>query len=85
MTDLSSIRLLKAELNGPLAVMATPGAPSVAELLACGVNRVSTGQGVMLATLGLISRIARELQESGTYEARQDTFFGFQEAEDLFT
>ncbi|UBV45106.1 isocitrate lyase/phosphoenolpyruvate mutase family protein (plasmid) [Deinococcus taeanensis] len=83
-TDPATIRLLVSELGGAVAVMAFPGAPSVGTLLDAGATRVSLGQSVMLATLGLTARIARELQESGTSEAMQGSFYGFDEAEHLF-
>ncbi|MFC5848584.1 isocitrate lyase/PEP mutase family protein [Deinococcus petrolearius] len=84
-TDLATIRLLASELGGPVTVMAFPGAPSVATMLDAGATRVSIGQSAMLAALGLTARIARELQDSGTYEAMQASFYGFSEADHLFS
>ncbi|GGK27611.1 2-methylisocitrate lyase [Deinococcus malanensis] len=83
LTDPAALRAVRGELGGPVTVMAFPGSPSVPELLQAGASRVSLGQGVMLAILGLTARIARELQD-GTFETLQENFYGFQEAEALF-
>ncbi|CAM3539786.1 2-methylisocitrate lyase [Deinococcus saxicola] len=85
LTAPDDITALRAELGGLLTVMAFPGAPTVPEMLRAGASRVSIGQSAMLATLGLTARIAQELRDTGTSEAMQETFYGFQEAEALFT
>lgn len=59
-------RILK-EVGGPLNVLANPSSPTVSELEAMGVARVSVGGGPMFATLGLTRRIADELFNDGTY------------------
>ncbi|WP_345461582.1 isocitrate lyase/phosphoenolpyruvate mutase family protein [Deinococcus carri] len=84
LTDPATLRRLASDLGGPVTVMAFPGAPSVAALLDAGAVRVSIGQSAMLATLGLTARIARELRDSGTYQAMAASFYGFSEAEQLF-
>jgi hypothetical protein len=38
----------------------------------------------MLASLGTVQAIARELKETGTWSAIERSFFGFAEAEALF-
>ncbi|MDP9765258.1 isocitrate lyase/PEP mutase family protein [Deinococcus enclensis] len=83
-TDPGTIRTLAAEL-GAVNVMALPGGPAVGDLLDAGATRVSLGQSAMLATLGLTARIARELQETGTSPSMQASFYGFAEAEQLFS
>ncbi|MFI6727606.1 isocitrate lyase/phosphoenolpyruvate mutase family protein [Streptomyces atratus] len=47
--------------------MAEPGAPTVAELGALGVARVSLGSGVAQAAYAAARRAARELFETGDY------------------
>jgi len=84
-TDPATIRVLASELGGPVTVMAFPGAPSVPTLLEAGATRVSIGQSAMLAVLGLTAQIARELREFGTLGAMQASFYGFSEAEELFS
>lgn len=67
-TDKETIARLVHELEGPLNVLAMPGIPSVAELAELGVKRVSLGSGPMRATLGLLSRMARQLRDEGRFD-----------------
>jgi 2-methylisocitrate lyase-like PEP mutase family enzyme len=53
----------------PIAVMAGPGAPPVADLSAAGVVRISLGSAICQAAYGLAARIATELLTTGTYES----------------
>lgn len=66
-TDKQTIAQLVRELKGPLNVLAMTGTPSVSELAQLGVRRVSLGSGPMRATLGLLSRVARQLREEGVF------------------
>jgi 2-methylisocitrate lyase-like PEP mutase family enzyme len=61
--DRETIGALAREVRGPLNILATPGAPSIAELHALGVVRVSTGSGPARASLALVRRIGVELRE----------------------
>jgi 2-methylisocitrate lyase-like PEP mutase family enzyme len=54
---------------GPINILATKGVPSIAELHALGVARVSVGSGPHRATLALTRDIARQLKTEGTYDA----------------
>jgi 2-methylisocitrate lyase-like PEP mutase family enzyme len=65
--DPPSIGRLVADLKCPLNILAVPGSPSVAQLAALGVKRISLGSGPMRATLGFLRRLATELQTQGTY------------------
>lgn len=61
-----------AELAGgplPVAVMAGPGAPGVAELAAAGAVRISLGSAVAQAAYAIAARAATELGTHGTYDA----------------
>jgi 2-methylisocitrate lyase-like PEP mutase family enzyme len=66
-TDRETIAQLVSAVRGPLNVLAMAGMPPIAELETLGVARVSLGSGPMRATLGLLTRIARELREQGTF------------------
>jgi 2-methylisocitrate lyase-like PEP mutase family enzyme len=68
LTDLALIAELAA---GPLpvAVMAWAGAPTVAELTAAGVVRISLGSAIAQAAYGLAARAATELFTNGTYDS----------------
>jgi 2-methylisocitrate lyase-like PEP mutase family enzyme len=65
--DRATISALVRELGAPLNVLAGAGCPTVPELEALGVRRLSVGSGAMRATLGLLRRIAADLQGPGTY------------------
>jgi 2-methylisocitrate lyase-like PEP mutase family enzyme len=67
--DPETIRALVRGIGGPINILAVAGTPSIAELEALGVARVSVGSGPMRATLALVRDIARELKSPGTYSA----------------
>jgi len=64
---LDEISELVAALERPVNVLALPGAPSVAELAAVGVRRVSVGGAFAFAALGAAVQAAEELSSAGTY------------------
>ena len=68
----ATIKRLVTDVNCPVNILAGPGSPSVRELQALGVARVSLGSGPMRAALGTLRRIAEELKTSGTYERLAD-------------
>ena len=61
------LRQLLASIERPINVLARPGAPSVGELSALGVRRVSVGGSFAFAALGAAVNAARELLEDGSY------------------
>jgi len=65
--DLADLRSLIGEVDRPVNVLALPGAPTVAELAAVGVRRVSVGGAFSLASFGALATAGRELLEHGTY------------------
>jgi 2-methylisocitrate lyase-like PEP mutase family enzyme len=77
------IKQLTAALKTPLNILAGPGFPSVKEMKDLGVKRISLGSGPMRACLGLIARIAQELQNSGTYQAITEGQYPYSEANRL--
>jgi 2-methylisocitrate lyase-like PEP mutase family enzyme len=83
-TDPALIQVLVREIPGPLNIMVGPGAPPVPELFKLGVARVSIGGAAMLATMGLVRDMARELREQGTYEQIARHAYEFTEACKLF-
>jgi 2-methylisocitrate lyase-like PEP mutase family enzyme len=68
LVDPDEIRTL---VGGPLPIniMVYPGAPTVSELAALGVARISVGSAIAQAAYGLAAAAARELLGSGTYRA----------------
>jgi len=67
--DPSEIAVLAKEAGLPVNVMAGPGAPSVAELAALGVARISLGPGLAKVAYAAVRRAAQEVYASGTYGA----------------
>ncbi|MGZ3716152.1 MAG: isocitrate lyase/PEP mutase family protein [Ktedonobacterales bacterium] len=82
--DAATIEVLVREIPGPLNILAIPGSLPAPDLFTLGVRRVSIGDSAMLATLGLVATIARELRERGTYTTISRDFFGFAEVKALF-
>ena len=83
LVDAVLVRKLARDLEGPISLMALPGAPSAGELFAAGAARVSIGQMAMLAALGSVKQIAEEMLQQGTWRSIERPFYGF-EAEALF-
>ncbi|WP_333764125.1 isocitrate lyase/PEP mutase family protein [Streptomyces sp. IBSBF 2390] len=65
--DPETVKALVAGVDGPVNVLLLPGAPTVAELAALGVARISAGSGLAEAAHALVRRAARELLEEGTH------------------
>lgn len=82
--DKEIIAELARSIHGPINILAGPGTPTVDELAALGVRRVSVGSAPMRATLGLARRIARDLRERGTCELIQEWALPFEELQRLF-
>ncbi len=61
------IRELVAAVDVPVNVLALPGTPTVAELGAMGVKRVSVGGAFAFTSLGAVAQAATELRDHGTY------------------
>lgn len=82
--DAETIRALASAVSAPLNVMAgrTAG-PTIPELQALGVARVSIGPSLTLAVMGQIRRAAAELLEQGTF-AGMEGGLAFPEANGLF-
>jgi 2-methylisocitrate lyase-like PEP mutase family enzyme len=70
--DLETLSELTAQVGLPVNVMVGPGAPSVDELRAVGVRRVSVGQAIAQAAYSLARRAAVEAIEKGTFDSLAD-------------
>jgi 2-methylisocitrate lyase-like PEP mutase family enzyme len=66
--DRDTIAKLVRAVEAPLNILANPACPPIAELEKIGVARVSTGSGIMRATLGLVRRMGKEMLESRSCE-----------------
>ncbi|MFF4594566.1 isocitrate lyase/phosphoenolpyruvate mutase family protein [Amycolatopsis sp. NPDC001319] len=67
LVDLAVLRELTAASPLPVAAMAGPGAPSVADLASAGVRRVTVGTALAQAAYAAALRSTRELLDAGTY------------------
>ncbi|MGP0030754.1 MAG: isocitrate lyase/phosphoenolpyruvate mutase family protein [Acidimicrobiales bacterium] len=65
--DPTELRQLLGAVDLPVSVLATPGAPTVGELAALGVSRISVGGAFAVAAYGAVVDAATELREQGTY------------------
>ncbi|HKR70883.1 MAG TPA: isocitrate lyase/phosphoenolpyruvate mutase family protein [Streptosporangiaceae bacterium] len=66
-TKPEEIRDLVAAVDRPVNVLALPGTPTVSELAAMGVKRISVGGAFAFTGLNAVAEAARELREKGTY------------------
>jgi 2-methylisocitrate lyase-like PEP mutase family enzyme len=69
---LHEIRTLLAESPGPLNILAGPGVPSIPELEAAGVRRVSIGSGGYRTAIGIMQTLAQRLKEQGTFDVIEE-------------
>ncbi|KNX36352.1 isocitrate lyase/PEP mutase family protein [Luteipulveratus halotolerans] len=81
--DLDVIGRITAAIDAPVNVLVGPGSPSVPELRAAGVRRVSAGSSLAGAVLGHVSRAAREMLDEGTY-TQMDDALGWGDVNALF-
>lgn len=84
LTRLEDIREVVASVDRPVNVLGRPGAPSVPELAAIGVRRVSVGGAFAYAALGATVEAARELLDNGTYGYFERAGTGLQAARSAF-
>jgi 2-methylisocitrate lyase-like PEP mutase family enzyme len=82
--DGDTIASLVRAIEGPVNIMAGPGAPSADQLGRLGVARVSVGPAIMQAALAATRRAARELLERGTYSGLEEAV-AFETANTMFT
>jgi 2-methylisocitrate lyase-like PEP mutase family enzyme len=84
LSRLEDIRQIVSSVDRPVNVLGRPGAPSVAELAAVGVRRVSVGGAFAYAALGAAVEAARELLDEGTYGYFERAGVGLQAARSAF-
>jgi 2-methylisocitrate lyase-like PEP mutase family enzyme len=84
LSSLEDIRQLVASVDRPVNVLALPGAPTVPELAAAGVSRVSVGGAFAFAALGAVVEAARELRGEGTYRFWEQALVGSKAARSAF-
>jgi 2-methylisocitrate lyase-like PEP mutase family enzyme len=84
LSRLEDIEQIVSSVDRPVNVLGRPGAPSVSELEAVGVRRVSVGGAFAYAALGATVEAARELLDEGTYGYFERAGIGLQAARSAF-
>ncbi len=84
LTSLEEIRAVLSSIDRPLNVLALPGVPTIAELAAAGVSRVSVGGAFAAAAYGSLVEAASELRDAGTYGYFERTRIGSQATRSAF-
>ncbi|PYO90971.1 MAG: hypothetical protein DMD66_01025 [Gemmatimonadetes bacterium] len=82
--DRGTIEQLVRQIRAPVNILGTPNGPTLKELAALGVRRVTFGSAPMRATLGLLRRMAREWKDKGTYGTLEAYGIPFAELQQLF-
>jgi 2-methylisocitrate lyase-like PEP mutase family enzyme len=85
LTDAQDIRRVVESVDRPVNVLARAGTPTVPELAALGVARVSVGGAFAFAALGALREAAEELRDRGTYGYLERTAAGGQTARAAFS
>jgi len=67
LTALEDIRRVVSSVTAPVNILVRPGSPSVAELAAAGVARISIGGAFAFASFAALVDAANEFREQGTY------------------
>ena len=65
--DVAQVARVVREVGAPINVLGMRRAPTVPELAAVGVRRISTGGSLAWAAYGALANAARELQTDGTF------------------
>lgn len=82
-TDKKTIGRLAAAVTGPLNILASPGAPTIPEMKALGVRRVSLGSGPSRVALGSLRDMVRTLRDDGTFDALSAGAMSYAEVQKL--
>jgi 2-methylisocitrate lyase-like PEP mutase family enzyme len=83
--DPGDLRQLLSAVDVPVSVLATPDAPTVSELAALGVSRVSVGGAIAVAAYGAAVNAVTELRDRGTYSYWELTGVGGRAVRAAFT
>jgi 2-methylisocitrate lyase-like PEP mutase family enzyme len=83
--DPETIGRLAQAVQGPLNVLAGAGSPSIPQMKALGVRRVSLGSGPSRVALGGFRRFLNTLQSEGTFEGLANEAIPFPEIQQLLT
>lgn len=82
--QIDDIERIVAAVSRPVNVLLRPGGPTVAELAAVGVARISVGGGFAFAALGALVEAATEVRDQGTSNFTRLAKLGQSHAVDAF-
>jgi 2-methylisocitrate lyase-like PEP mutase family enzyme len=83
-TDVDTISAIVSSVDRPVNVLVRHGSPSVAELAALGVSRISVGGAFAFVAIDAVAAAARELRDHGTYGFTAQSAEGVRAALDAF-
>jgi 2-methylisocitrate lyase-like PEP mutase family enzyme len=69
LADLDGLVRLQRETGAPINVYASANAPSIADLEAAGIARLSLGPGLLRACVTTMKRVCEDLQRGGNYDS----------------
>jgi len=84
LADPAAIRTVVAEIDLPLNLLTQPGLPTIAELQALGVRRVSAGSSLTALAYGAARHAAASFLGEGTYDAMYERPVAYAEMNGLF-
>lgn len=84
LSDPADIRAVVQAVSKPVNVLARPSGPTVSELAALGVSRISVGGAFAFAALGALVEAAEEFRSAGTYGFAKLTARGVEAARAAF-
>lgn len=82
--DAAAIRAIASEVTLPLNVMAVPGLPSVSELAALGVRRLSAGSAIAQSVWSRVESLTRDFLATGRSDPLSEDAKGYGELQRLF-
>ena len=85
LTDTSEIRQVVDAVGVPVNVLCMPGGPTVGELAAVGVARISVGSAFFNVAMSALATAAREWREDGTHGFWQDAIGGMAATKEAFS
>ena len=85
LADVDEIRSVVEAVDLPVNVLCMPNGPTVPELAAAGVARISVGSAFFNVALGAVAAAAREWREDGTHAFWQQAIAGMGASKSAFT
>ena len=84
-SDAETIGRLAKAVTGPLNILTAIGSPSIPEMKALGVRRVSLGSGPSRIAVGSLRRFLGTLRDHGTFDALSEEAIPYQEIQQLLS